>query len=363
MWDTTRYSTSVCDVLLPANVSQNSSIKISHLLKTSLKEKIKSNVKNQISKYILNEQKIDKNIAKDAELLYIWGAFPKNTNKEFIVEIDNPYCLSYYHKSNFIRNKKKIKKKLNQAKKITYLSEAAKNHTIELFDGDFEHKSFVTYPYMKDNHKLNNRDSDLINFVFVALDYKGKGGRELLEAFTNIQDNSIRLTFISDVEGDLSNKYKKDYRINIVPPQPREVLLNQIYPKMDVMIFPSFQESFGVVLLEALSFGMGLIATNTYAIPEMIVNNFNGKLIHHPILKSTFVNGNKIINCVDLKIKDFRNRYLQSNEFYYGLYTELKSSIRESITSYKTWQEGSINLFNKKFKPEIWLNNLKGVID
>lgn len=362
MWDTTKYSSSICNVLLP-NVTQNSSVKVNNLLRTSTKEKIKSNIKNNVSKYILNKQNIDKKLAKDADLLYLWGALPKNTSKDFIVEIDNPYTLAYYHANNFNKNKERIRKRLDKAKKITYLSEAAKNHTIELFDGDFKHKSFVIYPYMKDNYKLNNRDSNLINFVFVALDYKRKGGHELLEAFTNIKDNNIRLTFISNTNKNLRNKYKKDIRINIILPQPREVLLNKIYPKMDVMIFPSFQESFGVVLLEALSFGMGLIATNTYATPEMIKNNFNGKLLHHPLLSPTVINGNNIINTVDSRINDFYNRYLQSNEFYYGLYSEIKSSIEDSIDKYKVWQESSVNLFNKKFTKEIWLNTLKNIIN
>ena len=293
----------------------------------------------------------------------MWGAFPKNTDQKFIVELDNPYSLAYYHIDNFKKQLETIKQNLRKAQKITYLSEACMNHSLELLGKEFEDKSFVTYPYMEENYKKNNRDENIINFVFVGLNSRGKGGDELLEAFYNTTDKNTRLTFISNVSDAKKAKYQDDSRINILPPQPREKLLNEIYPKMDIMIFPSFYESFGVVLLEALSFGMGIITLNTYATPEIVQNNFNGKLLHHPILNPTILNGKEVINCVDLRIKGFHERYLKNEEFYYGLYTELKLSIEEANLNYKTWQENSIKLFNDKFSPTIWQENFKKILE
>lgn len=50
----------------------------------------------------------------------------------------------------------------------------------------------------------------------------------------------------------------------------------------DVLLLPTYVESFGMVALEALSFGMAIIATDIYALPEM-VNKKNGALISPPI--------------------------------------------------------------------------------
>ena len=216
---------------------------------------------------------------------------------------------------------------------------------------------------MAENYKKNIRSGDeIINFIFVGLDSRRKGGDELLEAFTHTKCENIRLTFISNLSDEEKSKYQKDSRITILPPQPRVKLLNEIYPEMDVMIFPSFYESFGVVLLEALSFGMGIITLNTYATPEIVQNDYNGKLLHHPILKPTILNGKEVVNCVDLRIQDFHDRYLKHNEFYYGMYEELKSAIGEANSEYKKWQKNSLELFESKFSPTIWLNNFENII-
>lgn len=358
MWDTPKHASEVCEVLLPSGVEQQSSIK-TYASSTSLMSKIKY----EASKKLINKQKIDSSVSVNADLLYMWGAFPKNSDKPFILELDNPYTPAYYHLENFKRNKEKIKDQLDKAYKITYLSETCKNHAIEIYGKDIEEKSFVNYPYMAENYKKNNRsDDEIINFIFVGLNSRGKGGDELLEAFTHTKEENIRLTFISNLSDEEKLKYQKDSRITILPPQPREKLLNEIYPKMDVMIFPSFYESFGVVLLEALSFGMGIITLNTYATPEIVQNDYNGKLLHHPILKPTILNGKEIVNCVDLRIQDFHDRYLKHDEFYYGMYKELKSAISEASGQYEKWQENSLELFNSKFSPSVWLNNFEDII-
>ena len=112
MWDTAKRAGEIVDVLIP-NIKQNSSVNLYKNYKTSLLNKIKI----EISKYLINKQKVDVKKAKKADLIYMWGAFPKNVDKPFIIELDNPYCLTYYHKENFFRKRDKIKTLLKKAKK------------------------------------------------------------------------------------------------------------------------------------------------------------------------------------------------------------------------------------------------------
>lgn len=359
MWDTPRHANSLCDVQLPSSVRQQSSIKTYGSSASML-----AKAKYQISKFLINRQSVDGNIAEASDLLYMWGAFPKNSRKPFIVELDNPYALAYYHINNFNRNKEKIKNELQKAYKITYMSETCKNHCMELYGKELEDKSYVNYPYMENNYEKNNRATDgTINFIFVGLDNRRKGGDELLEAFVNTGDDRIRLTFISNISEAERQKYQADARVTILPPQSREKLIEEIYPKMDIMILPSFHESFGVVLLEALSFGMGIITLNTYATPEIVKNNYNGKLLHHPILKPEMLHDQLAINCVHLTMSSFNNRYLKHNEFYYGMYKEIQSAMYDAVENYRQWQENSLKLFNDKFSPSVWLNNFKNILE
>ena len=126
---------------------------------------------------------------------------------------------------------------------------------------------------------------------------------------------------------------------------------------------PTLYESFGVVFLEALSFGMGIIGTNVYATSEMIVDNYNGKLLHHPFIKPKEYNEVEIVNCTQKRIGEFNKSYRDSKEFYYSLYSELKNSIKQATKEYNTWQENSIELYEEKFSEEIWRENFRRMIN
>jgi glycosyltransferase involved in cell wall biosynthesis len=358
MWDTAEKAKKITEVLIP-NIKQKSSPELYKNYSTS----IISRLKIKIGKYLINKQKVDLKIAKNADLIYMWGAIPKNIDKPFIIEIDNPYCFTYYHKETLLKKKDKIKNFISKAKKLTFLSEASKNHFLEIFGKEFENKSFVFYPYMDDNYKkVKNENKKYIDFLFIGLSFRGKGGIELLEAFHKLKNENIKLTFISNVPEGVIKKYSQDQRITFLSPMPRKKIFEEIYPKMDVMVFPSFYESFGAVILEALSFGLGVISINAYATPEMVVNGYNGALLHHPILKPEILNGKEIINCVDYHVDDFYKKYLNNNEFYYGLYKEIQESIQIAIENYIIWKENSRELFERKFSPKVWFENLKTIL-
>src|SRR5262249_4981418 len=50
----------------------------------------------------------------------------------------------------------------------------------------------------------------------------------------------------------------------------------------DVFLMPTYWDSFGMVFLEAVSFGLPIIATTLYTLPEMVENGKSGVLIEPP---------------------------------------------------------------------------------
>ena len=40
--------------------------------------------------------------------------------------------------------------------------------------------------------------------------------------------------------------------------------------KSDILIHPTYVDTFGVVVLEAIAHGLGIISTDLYALPEMV---------------------------------------------------------------------------------------------
>ena len=310
---------------------------------------------------LLNIKKVP-SIANQVDFIYTWGYLPLGAKKPFVIEIDNPYCFTYYNPNAFYKYKKLIKKFLNKAYKLTFMSEASMYHFLHEFGVKFKEKSVVFYPYAKRRYKFNhNKDHKQINFLFVGLDYKIKGLIELLEAFSHVNSQNINLYVVSFISENIKRRFEKDKRIIFLEPMSREKLLTEVYPKMDVFIMPSFYESFGVVLLEALSFGLGLIATNVYAVPELLYNEENGILLHHPFLKPENFCGKLIINPVKYHLKEFKDLYLKEDFFYYSLYEELKEAIKRAIDECHLWKKSSIEIFEERFSEDIWKRRFREI--
>jgi len=55
--------------------------------------------------------------------------------------------------------------------------------------------------------------------------------------------------------------------------------ISELYPVMEIMCLPSLMEGMGLVLLEAMHFGVPVIATQVGGIPEVIVDGESGLLV------------------------------------------------------------------------------------
>jgi glycosyltransferase involved in cell wall biosynthesis len=120
----------------------------------------------------------------------------------------------------------------------------------------------------------------------VANLYPGKGHKYLLEAARIILDRYPDVVFlivgkeknIKDLE-ELKNLTK---RLNI---ENRVIFAGfrqdtfRLIPAFDIFVLPSLWEGFGIVLLEAMSFGKPVIASNVDGIPEIIDDGKNGYLV------------------------------------------------------------------------------------
>ncbi|MGB3641438.1 MAG: glycosyltransferase family 4 protein [Rivularia sp. (in: cyanobacteria)] len=55
--------------------------------------------------------------------------------------------------------------------------------------------------------------------------------------------------------------------------------IKQLYASSDIFVLPSFKETFGIVFLEAMHYGLPIITTNVSAMPELIEEGKNGFLV------------------------------------------------------------------------------------
>lgn len=361
-WDTVNQSKRIFNVLLKKNSKQSESKIIyynSRFLKSKIKNWLIANLPLINLKYLPPE-------AKNADFVYMWGGLPINYSKnKFIVEFDNPYCLTFYNYKAFKIYKKILSSFLDKAYKLTFMSETAKKHFLIEFNNKFSEKSFVIYPYTARNYVLkknfNRRFKKSINFIFVAFNFREKGGYELIKAFNSVKDKRIKLYIYTSKLDEVVKLNIKDERIIMNPPINRQELINKVFPLMDILILPTFYESFPLVILEALSAGNGIITTNVYATPEMVINNKNGILLKHPILEPTKTRDFEFINNVKYRGEEFYKKFLRNNNLNETFIEEIKRAIEIGIDNYKIWQEESVKIYEEKFSEEIWFENLKRI--
>ena len=75
---------------------------------------------------------------------------------------------------------------------------------------------------------------------------------------------------------------RKDPKL-VLQPYRRSTLLRRIYPSADIYLHLGRMETFGFSVLEAMSYGLPVVATAINAIPEMVRHGENGYLIDSPL--------------------------------------------------------------------------------
>ncbi len=151
-------------------------------------------------------------------------------------------------------------------------------------------KVHVAYPCMREVEDQYIRyNTDKVNFTFSG-DFFRKGGASVVDAFERLQqeyDNiALRVCTLPDmvrIKNDklrvkYLNKLKANSNIEFGPVQ-RDVMLQEVLPETDVFVSPTFQEAFGFAILEASAYGIPVISTRHFAIPEIIEDGESGFLI------------------------------------------------------------------------------------
>ena len=136
-------------------------------------------------------------------------------------------------------------------------------------------------------HDAINYHNDDKRIVFVGTCYGRKGVEYLLKAASKLKRHKFHVDIVGDLKDD--EKYVEclyeivkmeniSDRVTFYGRTSNDKLW-EIYKNASMFVLPSLWEGFGIVLLEAMSFGLPIIATNVGSIPELITNNVNGILV------------------------------------------------------------------------------------
>ena len=134
-------------------------------------------------------------------------------------------------------------------------------------------------------------DDSEVNLLFVGYIIQRKGVDTLVKALDILVKSrsmqNLILHIVGDIERDKDfSKSIKEYCEKagiedhvVFHGRVSESALMNLYKTADIFVFPSLWEGFGIVLAEAMSYGLPIVTTNAGAIPYLVKDGRNGFLV------------------------------------------------------------------------------------
>ena len=221
-------------------------------------------------------------VSNDIDLIHSCTSIPVSRSP-FVVDFEH---ISVFAGMNLDRLNSKFFKKIlrkilesKKCKKILPWTDAAKKSLLNFIPSKIiESKIEVVYPAIRLPNFRKKKKKEF-TILFVAYNFHRKGGEELLRAFLKLRKKiqKIKLNIVCKKEPEFS-KYNFEC-INFTGLIPRKILLEKYYPNADLFVYPSIHDTFGMVYLEAMSFGLPVITLDGFATKEIIQNKKNGFVI------------------------------------------------------------------------------------
>ena len=150
----------------------------------------------------------------------------------------------------------------------------------------------VIYPGLPDRGIRLATAGKSVRFLFAGVWFERKGGLIVWEAYRRVRERfgrKVRLTIL----GPLPNKLKmKNEKLKVLGIQqhdfvPYERLVGEFYPNADVLVHvPPKSEGYGLVVSEAMSFGICPVVSAVGALPEMVIHGKSGMVVKPGIVES-----------------------------------------------------------------------------
>lgn len=299
----------------------NSKVKSYDFLKIVFTEFSKKRIANKFNKWIFTGKKFTSFVIKnlknslEADKNYIlWGYTAgnlevlkefKNKKNVFLLHNQIDPGLVYYE----IENLPSHKEKTNFLNRITEEWDLADvilvNSTYSkkcLVEKNVDENKIIIVPliYKKVNYIQNKEFNEKLNIAFVGNINKLKGFDTFLEVAKK-QHSKFNFIAIGNIHYDENYMNEAKKYVDFKGFLDRDSL-NGLYKNIDLLLFPTLCDGFGMVQLEAMSFGIPVISSSNCA--EVVIDNKNGFISNNTneiIDKINYLNQNRE------QLKDFSN--------------------------------------------------------
>ena len=161
-------------------------------------------------------------------------------------------------------------------------------------------KDKIDYKYKKRN-----------KILFVGRDFTRKGGYLVYEAFLYIK--KMGYDYELHIAGPSKNPIPNSQEGYYFHGDCSKDELSELFNMCDIFCMPSYYEAYGLVFIEALTYGLPCIGRNVYEMPFFIENNVTGYLIDDdniPVLATKIIDLFKNEQIFQ-NVKDRKNKYIK----------------------------------------------------
>lgn len=124
---------------------------------------------------------------------------------------------------------------------------------------------------------INPQEKTHSKILFVGRDFKRKGGFVTYEAFKILKEQGENVELY--VSGPKSNPIENPVEGYHFMGDLDYEQVAELYNKCDIFCMPSYFEAYGLVFIEALSFGLPCIGRDCYEMPYFIKDGVTGRLL------------------------------------------------------------------------------------
>lgn len=257
---------------------------------------------------IINDKKIDIVFLNGRNSYYLSPLIKKNV-----------YKIGVWHgiglRTEFHR-KKLTQLAFDNLDKLIVVSNFQKLEIEDVFSGKYSEKITVVRSGVNDeNEHFFYMPNKILNILIVARLERLKGHLDLIEAFSELitKYNNLRLTVVG--EGDEMNTIQEKIKNKKLSNNVELIGFSnpsEHYKKADIFVLPSYSEAFPLVVLEAMSYSLPIVATNVGGIPEAIENGVHGYTIAPGDVKELRAKLEILINSKEKRVQmglNARKRY------------------------------------------------------
>lgn len=247
------------------------------------------------------------------DIIHCAHCLSKNKGISWVLDLEGDWQLFLGNKTASLETKEKIKEilKSEECKKIMPWTEATRVELLKEFP-EIAQKVEIIYPIVPEQ-KFKRKRKKEITLLFIARYFADKGGFEAIEAMERItkKEKGVKGIIISNTPKEVIKKYSHNPKIEFMDLMPQKRIFEEIYPASDILIYPGYSDSFGFVMLEAMSFGIPVITCKGYAREEIINEGKTGFIAQG---KDREEEVKEIVRLTEYLIKDIKKLEKMSKE-------------------------------------------------